>query len=227
MKRAVSFFHSTKKHFFLKKHRLADSTLALLKDVYPSIDWTRVDFYEGLPWFTPYLAPFVTAQALPQFYSFSRYSIYIRTMDESRAQCLADIVHEGYHILQAMHFSKGYGIGFFRGLMVYYIAFYTKYGYRQNPFEIPAFEQEYRFLDYCEKHYIHGIEPKVPYNAFKHVTEEPSLIFRDYPFQYKESNWRLLVSCLFCALVTLIKPLADAAVFIIGIFFQKKKSQDG
>jgi hypothetical protein len=224
MKSILSFFCSARKHFFLKKYTLSDSTMAMLKTIYPTIDWTRVDVYEGLPWFTPFFVPFVTAQALPQFYSCSRYSIYIRTMDESRAQCLADIVHEGYHILQAMQFGKGYGIGFFRGLMLYYIALYLKYGYRENPFEIPAFDQEYRFLNYCEKHHIHGIEPKVPLHAFQNIGQESSLIFTAYTFRYKESILRLLLSFVGCVLITIIKPFADTIVFLIGTLVWKKKT---
>jgi hypothetical protein len=198
--------------------------MALLKTIYPTIDWTRVDFYEGLPWFTPFFVPFVTAQALPQFYSCSRYSIYIHTIDESRAQCLADIIHEAFHILQAMRFGKGYGIGFFRGMMLYYIALYLRYGYRQNPFEIPAFEQEYRFLSCCEKHHLHGIQPKIPLHAFRDIAQEPSLIFKEYTFCYQESIFRLLLSFVSCVIITLMKPFADAIVFLLGTLVWKMKS---
>jgi hypothetical protein len=223
MKPLFNFFYSARKNFLLKKYRLSNSTMALLKTLYPTIDWTRVDFYEGLPWFTPFFVPFVTAQALPQFYSCSRYSIYIRTIDESRAQCLADIVHEAFHILQAMQFGKGYGIGFFRGMMLYYIALYFKHGYRQNPFEIPAFEQEYRFLNYCEQHHIHGIEPTVPLYAFQNIAQEPALIFKAYTFHYQESFFRLLLSLASCLIITIIKPFADAIVFLIGTLVWKSK----
>jgi hypothetical protein len=217
------FFRSVKNSFFLKKYSLSESTMTLLKDIYPSIDWKRVDFYEGLPWFTPYIAPYVTAQALPQFYSVHRYSIYIRKIDESRAQCLADIIHEGYHILQAMHLWKGYGIGFFRGLMIYYIALFPKYGYRQHPFEVPAYDQEYRFLDYCAKNGIHGISPKIPTHAFKNITKESSLVFRDFRFHYRENIFLLLASFILCGIITIIKPIADVLVFLPIMFFSKRR----
>ena len=116
-----------KNRFFLKKHTPLPSTMELLKNLYPQVDWKRVEFFEGLPWFTGIIAPFVTAQALPHFYSFSKYRIYLIRFDESRAQCLADIVHEGFHVLQAMQFSKGYGLGFLRGLMVYYNALFLRH----------------------------------------------------------------------------------------------------
>jgi hypothetical protein len=69
----LSAVGSVSKNFFLKKHQPAESTLQLLHDIYPHINWKRVDFYEGLPWFTSFVAPYVTAQALPNFYSFTRY----------------------------------------------------------------------------------------------------------------------------------------------------------
>src|SRR5436190_6851302 len=122
-------FHPMRNNFFLRRHTPLPSTIQLLKDLYPNVNWNRVDFYEGLPWFTPAVAPYVTCQALPQFYSFSKFRIYIKKFDESRAQCLADIVHEAFHVMQAMHFAKGYGLGFFRVWMLYYVAVFMKHGY--------------------------------------------------------------------------------------------------
>lgn len=213
----LKFIVIIKNSYFLKKHSLSPSTLSILKDLYPTINWKRVDFYEGLPWFTPLVAPYVTAQALPRFYSFGGYRIYLRKFDESRAQCIADIVHESFHILQGMHFTKGYGIGFFRGWMIYYISLFIKYGYRNNPFEIPAYDQEYRFLEFCTKNGIHGITPKVPSNAFENISREKSLVFPDIQFKYKENFLMLIGGFLFCAIVTVIKPVADTLLFVVRL----------
>lgn len=147
-------------------------------------------------------------------------------MDETRAQCLADIIHEAYHILQAMHLWKGYGIGFFRGWMVYYIALFPKHGYRQNPFEISAYDQEFRFLDYCEKHSIPGITPKVAIGAFKNITNESSLVFNEYQFRYEGTILPLLGSLIFCVFVTLVKPIADVLVLLAGLLFERRKLID-
>jgi hypothetical protein len=187
------------------------------------VNWNRVDFYEGLPWFTPLVAPYVTAQAMPQFYSMGRYRIYLKKFDESRAQCLADIIHEGYHIMQAMQFLKGYGVGFLRGLMVYYNALFYKYGYRQNPFEIPAYNQEYRFLDYCNKHNIAGILPEVRPNALERISEEKGLVFYSFPFRYRENIIVLAGAFLLCLLITLTRPLADLLVFPAKYLVKEKK----
>jgi hypothetical protein len=210
-----SMLLNAKSHFFLRRHRPLESTLNILKDLYPNVNWDRVDFYEGLPWFTPAIAPYVTAQALPQFYSFGRYSIYLKKFDESRVQCLADIVHEAFHVMQASHFSKGYGFGFFRGWMIYYIALFYKYGYRQNPFEIEAYDYEYRFLAYCEKNGLHGIEPPISPGALKHISKDKQLVNHAYNFRYGESFLVLGSSFIFCILVALLKPVIDLLVFAI------------
>jgi hypothetical protein len=171
-----------------------------------------------LPWFTPTVAPYVTAQALPNFYSLNRFRIYLTKYDESRAQCLADVVHEAFHIMQAMEFQKGYGFGFFRGFLLYYIAVFLKHGYRQNPFEIPAYDQEYKFLHYCIKHGLHGITPKVSASGIAEVAKEPELIFKKFDFKYKESFLFLMASFMICTVITVTRPLADLFVFVVGLF---------
>lgn len=227
MEKAEGFFGKikllSKNNFYLRKHTPLPSTIKLLQDLYPRVNWKRVDFYEGLPWFTPLVAPYVTAQAIPQFYSFGRYCIYLKKFDESRAQCLADIVHEGFHIMQAMQFMEGYGLGFLRGLMVYYNALFYKYGYRQNPFEIPAYNQEYRFLEYCNKHHIAGVEPKVPPHALDGVRNEKELVFNHFPFSYKENYAVLAGSFLLCALIAIVRPPADLVVFIVRSLIKKRE----
>jgi hypothetical protein len=210
-----NLLRSIRENFFLRKHIPSESTIKILKDLYPGVNWKRVDFYEGLPWFTSTIAPYVSAQALPNFYSLSRFRIYVTKFDESRAQCLADIVHEGFHVMQAMRFLNGYGLGFFRGFMFYYIAVFLKQGYRQNAFEVPAYDQEFRFLDYCAKRGLHGIVPKVHDHDLTGISNEPSLVFSRFEFRYRENFILLAGSFLFCSVVSIIKPIVDALLFII------------
>lgn len=216
MKKVRKAVRSISNNFFLKKYTPKPSTMQLLKDLYPSVDWRRVDFYEGLPWFTPFIASYVTAQALPNFYSFGRYKIYLLKFDESRAQCLADIVHEGLHVLQAMQFWKGYGFGILRGFTIYYSALFTRHGYRNNPLEISAHDQEYRFLDFCEKHHQHGILPPIDVTELKNIYEETQLVFKKYQFRYEGNYFSLAAGFLFCFLMAFLKPLIDGTVFSIS-----------
>jgi|GEM_PF-5844359 len=218
MKGIRKIIQSINTNFFLKKYTPLPSTMQLLKDLYPTVDWNRVDFYEGLPWFTPFIASYVNAQALPQFYSFSRFSIYLRKFDESRAQCLGDIVHEGMHIRQGMYFWNGYGFGILRGFAVYYIALFAKFGYRNNPLEEPAYDQKFRFLDFCEKHNQHGIEPEINVETFKNIYEEPSLVFRKYQFSYLGNYFSLAASFVFCLLLAFLKPVIDGLAFLVRLF---------
>jgi hypothetical protein len=195
--------------------------MELLKSIYPTIDWRRVDFYEGLPWFTPLVAPYVTAQALPQFYSLGKYRIYIKKFDETQPGCVADIVHEAYHILQYMQIWKGYGIGFFRGLMVYYNAFFVKYGYRQNPFEIPAYDQEYRFMKYCAANNISEIIPDKTSAPLKNIPADHDLITKDFSFKYDYNKGILAATYVFCLVVAIGKPVADSLLFMVKVFTKK------
>jgi hypothetical protein len=214
-----ALFRDFKNKFFLRKHSPKEYTLELLRTLYPSVDWRRVDFYEGLPWFTPLVAPYVTAQALPRFYSFGGFRIYLKKFDESRPQCLADIVHEGFHIMQSMHFAKGYGLGFLRGLMVYYNAYYATHGYRANPFEEPAYDQEFRFLELCRKHGIHGIiDVPSPPEIIK-IAKEQSLVFPAMTFRFKGNPFALAGSALLCFVIALARPVADVLVWSAGTIY--------
>jgi hypothetical protein len=225
--RLKNILSGIKKSFFLKKYHPSETTMKLLRDLYPRVNWNRVDFYEGLPWFTPIIAPYLTAQALPDFYSSGRYRIYLSKFEESRAQCLADLVHEAFHVFQAMNIWKGHGFGFFRGLMIYYAAWYLKYGYRQNPIEIPAYDQEFRFLDYCLKNGLHGIVPQVPPGAFNNVAKnEPELVFKEYKFRYHGSYLAFGASVLFCCGVTVLKPVVDVVLYAAGLAMKNKKSEN-
>ena len=216
IKEPVSFIRTVRENFFLRRHEINPATLHVLQSLYPTVDWSRVDFYEGLPWFTPTVAPYVNAQALPSFYSFSRFRIYLRKFDETRAQCVADIVHEAFHIMQAMHFRRGYGVGFFRGWMFYYLAHFLREGYRNNVFEIPAYNQEFRFLDSCNKHNVKGVVPQVSAQDLQNVISEPGLVYSSYQYKYSGGAFFLVLSFLICISTIILKPVADVLLYVIS-----------
>jgi hypothetical protein len=217
------FSTDVRNRFFLKRYHPTEVVMNMLYDLYPEVDWKhRVKFYIGLPWFTPLAAPFVNAQALPDFYSFSKYRIYLKKYDETRAQCLADIAHEAFHVLQGMQHLNGYGLGFFRIWMVQYIAVYMKYGYRQNPFEIPAYNQEYRFLDFCERKGMKGMVPAVNIQVLREVKSEPELVFKQFNYKYKENISMLVASAFFCAMVAVLRPFLDMIIYILTAPFYQK-----
>lgn len=217
----ATFRKILREDFFLKKHEIRQSTRQLLQQVYPSVDWSRVDFYEGLPWFTPLAAPFVSAQALPHFYSMHRFRIYLKKYDESRAQCLADIIHEAYHVMQGMSFHKGYGLGFFRTWMVLYLADFFRNGYRQNVFEIPAFDQEFRFLAYCESKGLHGIQPPLPPNVLQSIDEHTGLLARHSSWPKIAGWWTIPAAIVLCLVVTVSKPALDLLLGALRLIVPK------
>jgi hypothetical protein len=219
LRRVAVALRNYRKNFFRKRYYPSPTTMKLLRDIYPCVDWSRVHFYAGLPWFTPPVAPYVTAQALPRFYSFGGFAIYLKHLDESRAQCLADIVHEAFHIMQAMSFRRGYGLGFVRGWMIYYLAEFMRHGYRKNPFEIPAYNQEFRFLSYCSRLGIRGMVPRVEPGAFVNIAQEPELVFRKCEFEYTGKWIELIGSFFVCVAISIMKPVADVAIYILGTPF--------
>lgn len=219
------FIRAARSNFFLRRHYPAPQTMEVLRSIYPAVNWDRVDFYEGLPWFTPAVAPYVNAQALPNFYSFGRFRIYLRKFDESRAQCVADIVHEAFHVMQAMHFGRGYGVGFFRGWLLFYIAHFIREGYRNNVFEIPAYDQEFRFLQACQKHGLHGVVPSIDPARLHNVVTEKELIFPRYRYNYRGRLWPLGASFLICLSVSLLRPPVDLLIFLLSFPARKKSTQ--
>jgi hypothetical protein len=224
LKALREFSTDVRSRFFLKRYYPGDTVMHMLYDLYPDVDWKkRVKFYIGLPWYTPLAAPFVNAQALPDFYSFSKYRIYLKKYDETIPQCLADIAHEAFHVLQGMQHLNGYGIGFLRPWMVQYIAVYMKYGYRQNPFEIPAYNQEYRFLDFCERKGLKGMVPLSSVESLREVRNEPGLVFGKFKYKYKESISMLVAAFFFCLVVAILRPLLDLLIYLITAPFYERE----
>jgi hypothetical protein len=189
-----------------KKFYPAHTTLSLLQRLYPDLDTSRLVFYEGLPWYSRKFAPYLTAQALPSFYSFGCFDIFLLSYNEEDPRCLADIVHECYHIMQAQQYLKGFGAGFLRGFTIYYAAWFFKSGYRQNPFEVPAYEQEYAFLRWCSAANIRsgfpadtGFNQMVRYKLARVASPE---------------IWWMIPAFLLCVVLAVLKPFADILYFL-------------
>jgi len=127
------------------------------------------------------------------------------------------------YIVQGMRFWNGYGFGILRGFTVYYSALFTKFGYRNNPFEIPAYDQKFRFMSFCEKHNQHGIKPEIDTTILKKIYTETPLIFRNYQFHYAGNYFILAISFVFCLILALIKPLIDGFVFLIRLLTHKNR----
>jgi hypothetical protein len=122
---------------------LPDCALRLLERLYPTVDWNRVTFLSGLPF---WVSSATSAITLPDPIDAWRFRIYLGSnTDFCQASDMATLVHEAMHIAQFMSVGNGYGPGFFRPAFIGYFACHFAHGYDANPYELQADEQEDRF----------------------------------------------------------------------------------
>jgi len=138
-----------------------EKTLSVLQHVYPTIDWQKVRFYHGLPWFIR--GGFVNAIVLPATWGRRGIHVYFRDYRADSFYNLMTVVHEGFHVLQ--YRDLGAGVGFFRRFMIYYLSEYlqlfirniknntrehaSQIAYEKHPMEIPAYAYEAAFKQYA------------------------------------------------------------------------------
>jgi hypothetical protein len=137
--------------------QLPDCAQQLLNFLYPTVDWTRVRFYSGLPWFVSMFSKDTDGITLPDAVGVSDYCIYLGDKTNFCGDGIKTLVHEAFHIAQFMSLSNGYGPGFYRPGFIAYMACYIAHGchYNRNPFEIEAYAQENAFhtcqtVDVCD-----------------------------------------------------------------------------
>jgi hypothetical protein len=140
-----------------KRIRLPECARELLETLYPSVDWDRVEFYEGLPWYTNVFntigswfgALQTAAITLPDPVGFSAFRIYFaKPVDFCDPKFIATLVHEAYHVAQFMSVGGGYGFGMWRAGFIQYFVCFFQHGakYDNNPFEKEAYAHERAFL---------------------------------------------------------------------------------
>jgi hypothetical protein len=126
---------------------LPDCAKQLLQVVYPTVDWTRVTFYCGLPKGT---SSNTAGMTFPDPDSFSNYRVYLKNADfcvdtGDDDDPISTLIHEAFHVQQYMcGIGRGYGIGLLRPGFFNYQACCIN-GYDNNPFEQAAIAQEKRF----------------------------------------------------------------------------------
>lgn len=122
---------------------LPDCAMRLLERLYPTVDWTRVIFLSGLPFWASSATSAIT---LPDPSNGWGFRIYLGdNTDFCDPDDMATLVHEGMHIAQFMSVGGGYGLGFFRPAFIGYFACLFAHGYDNNPYELQAYEQDERF----------------------------------------------------------------------------------
>lgn len=118
--------------FFPGKILPPECLVDLLRFVYPTIDWSRVSFYDG--W--PHVIGLSSARAitLPGSYTLRGVNIYFKRghWDPFTCDGLSVIVHEGFHVLQIRDVMEGRGLGLARPFVVQYLACWASNGFRYN-----------------------------------------------------------------------------------------------
>jgi hypothetical protein len=202
----------------------------LLHQMYPEIDWSKVEFNAGLPWFMHFT--FAIGTALPHSYNGQRVHICLRDKDRrSLNERLCIMVHEAFHIqqyhdLESMT-SGSWGWGYNRRFMRYYIGWYfqtlwealfedkmtwkdaKQHAYRQHPMERTAYFHEGIFrknINVYRGHSVIGFFNQVPRLVCtnSHVPAAPHWFFHG-------------LATFVCVLIALIKPLLDALIFPLAL----------
>lgn len=207
--------------FFPKPIEPPEYVSFLLKGMYPTVDWTKVYFYEGLPWFLP---KWTSAIVLPAALHHQSIRIYFSDFRAEDAVGLSTIVHEGMHVLQASDLWKAKGLGFFRGYVVWYLGLYFhtlwqnlgkypakeywKKSYRYHPMEIPAYQQGDDFFEA-----FLAFHKKTNYKYWAHSTENMQAFLAEN-LQFVRLN-----SGITAHTGTFWKVLGATATLIIAVFF--------
>jgi hypothetical protein len=134
-----------------KEIEKSECVIKLLEGIYPTVNWSNVHFYNGLPWFIPSSSG-TSAITLPGTYGINQIHIYFANYSECDCAGLSTIVHEGYHALQYTDAGVN-GIGFVHPFMIQYLACWVSnnFQYDNHPMEIVAYEYEQHFQECCRK----------------------------------------------------------------------------
>ncbi len=125
---------------------IPDCAKKLLLVLYPTVDWSLVMFFSGLPW---WVASGTAAITLPNPLGIGGYRIYLGASTDFCDQATINtLVHEAFHVQQFTGIAGGYGVGFLRpGFFKYFVCFFSnKFKYEDNPYEKEAYAHEDAFI---------------------------------------------------------------------------------
>lgn len=132
---------------------LPDCAQKLLAFLYPNVDWTRVIFYSGMPF---WVSSSTVGLTIPDPLSMSAFRVYLRNTDfcidtGTESDPISALVHEAFHIQQFMgSVGGGYGSGWLRPGFFNYLVCWISCGFSTdenagNAFEDGAYQQEHCF----------------------------------------------------------------------------------
>lgn len=211
---------------FPKEIEKPECVLRLLEAIYPTVDWSKVRFYDGLPWFARLLQG-TNAITLPGKYGLDSIHIYFQDFNPCTCEGMGTIIHEGFHVLQYNDIGT-FGVGWIRPFMIQYFACCFKLGkdcYDEHPMENGAYDFEDDFLEaYCydgkPKYQICDCSKKPPtFNQNelnKFIIENSKLVKETSGYKYDCGFWYALAALLTLIVIAGFQPLIDV-LFITAI----------
>ncbi len=214
MRRSARLFYS----IFPKRVTLEPKIIQLLSDVYPTLDFKRIYFFNGMPWFMKHA--FAVGITLPGTYNLSGINIYLDGCNQRSTEGLGLIVHELFHGLQYKELHGGYGIGFMRSFLVFYLTEYfillkqnlkdhrffnaSKFAYDCHPMEMPAYQHEFEFKQRYEALGLEGMLANLPKTC---VADQAG-------YQFQHSRLMLVPGTVITISFMLIKPIIELLLLL-------------
>lgn len=207
----------------------------MLKDMFPLIEWEKLSFCKGIPFYMRLSKAIATA--LPDAFSTDRITIYIRDYDQiSPDNRLAILVHELVHVHQYQALTRNKSLfflefGFFRRFLIQYLAFYIQCffnnllvkklsfrqalyeAYRFQPFEQEAYSFEHQFRLALPQYKAH--ESAVFFKMF------PSIILKD-SIQIKTPSYFIVILAVLINLFLFLFNLIFSSFNLMFCLFRKQ-----
>ncbi|MCP4441633.1 MAG: hypothetical protein GY810_22215 [Aureispira sp.] len=228
----MQFAQKLYKGIFPQRLKLDQKEQELLQKMYPTVDWEYVRYYRNMPWYM--LKSFAIATALPHSYSGKYINIYFKSYKPNTFISTCTLVHEAFHVLQyedmASMNKKGWGLGFFRRFIRYYLGWYfakwvqtfLKKGvnrkevgyqaYRYHEMEIPAYDHESIFGENFH-HYRNADDSSYLFQ------QAPKLVIKNSNSPKRPPIWAWLLGSIIALVLTIVKPIADCLILIIALLF--------
>ncbi|MCH2046222.1 MAG: hypothetical protein MK212_19055 [Saprospiraceae bacterium] len=205
----------------------------LLAFLYPKVDWSKVRYFKGLPWFAK--KGFASAMAIPSTYTFNHVHIHFKEFDPKKPYQLVTLVHEAFHVLQ-YHETKSmnsyFAFGFFRKFLRWYLAWYFRRvipnifrkrmglsdanydAYRYHVMETPAYSIEPLFGESLTDYYL--------YPCKVYEQQYARLIQEDAAIESPTNPVLLFLSMCITLSIAIIKPILESIALLFAVLLGAK-----
>jgi hypothetical protein len=223
-----NLLHELYSGLFPRRFQPKTGDLKLLKLMYPNINWGKVAFYNGLPWYMRHTFAFATA--LPHSYSPFKVNIYFKKYDADNLHTLPTLVHELFHVQQYHDLQQKwpFGFGYCRSFLWHYLGWFialffkgifilklsiAKSGeeaYTKHPMEVTAYAQEWEFNT--------GNKRRQDADLIMLLQLYPNLIRHNSAYvNQRPPLWAMIPAILLSLFITITKPLLELLLLLLLI----------